>query len=290
MTEPGALDERLQRLDASACFSTGWAVQRLPDGERLSRNGDVAAPSASTRKVAILTACLREVEAGRLSLDERLVVEPRHQENDSGVVRFLRPGLVLTLYDALVLMIVVSDNAATALVVERVTLDAVNALCRDLGMRGTHHVAAAPGSSFLTSPTPRDLSGVNATTPDDMVLLLATIVRGAEDPQAAAWLGVGTALCKTALTILTQQQFRDGLPRLLPTGTVVAHKTGAGPSNESDVGIVFRDGRPIYAIAAYVYDIPVNLADGRPGRAEARRYMAELNRAIWEHFAGDAGT
>src|SRR5690606_19582538 len=153
-------------------------------------------------------------------------------------------------------------------------------------MVGTAHVAAAPANSFLTAPTPRDLSGINRTTADDMVLLLETILAGAHEPDKAARLGVDMRLCRLAIDILTRQQYRDCLPRLLPTGTVVAHKTGVGPSNESDAGIVFRNDKPLYVIAAYVFDIPVVSRQGLSGRSVARDFIAGLNLAFWDFLNG----
>lgn len=276
------LQERLARLGEAVEFEVAWSVLELEGRRRWHHHGGRVVPSASTRKIAILMACLRAVHAGRLSLDDRLVVEAAHQDNDSGVVRHLRPGLVLTLYDALVLMIIVSDNAATSLIIEKVGLDAVNRLCHDLGMVGTAHVAAAPASSFLTAPTPRDLSGINTTTAHDMVLLLETIVAGAQGSDKAARLNVDTKLCRLAVDILTRQQYRDCLPRLLPTGTVVAHKTGVGPSNESDAGIVFRNDNPLYMIAVYVFDIPEVSRQGRSGRSVARDFIAGLDLVFWD--------
>lgn len=279
------IEKRLHSLDEAVPFGTGWAVQDLDGGHRWSSSGDVPVPAASTRKIAILMACLKEVRAGRLDLDDKILIEARHQQNDSGIVRFLRPNLTITLYDALVLMIIVSDNAGTAAVVERVGLPAINGLCRELGMTGTRHAASAPANSFLTSPTPDDLSGINTTTPDDMIVLLTAILAGSTNEAEAKRLGIDSALCRLALTILGQQQFRQGLPKLLPTGTEVAHKTGGGPSTESDAGIVFRNGAPLYVIAVYTHHNPVVMPDGTAGRAAARDHIADLSFCCWKHLA-----
>jgi beta-lactamase class A len=279
------LQDRLRLLDEASLFATGWSVLDLRTGRRWSSNPHVPVPAASTRKIAILMACLREVHAGVLKLDERIIIEARHQQNDSGVLRFLRPELAIRLYDALVLMIIVSDNACTAAVVEKVGLAAVNALCNELGMTGTRHVASAPANSFLTSPTPDDLTAINTVTPDDMILLLSTIAAGMSDGAVAGRLGVSAQLCRLGVLILSQQQLVYGLPKLLPPGTVVAHKTGAGPSNESDVGIVFQNEIPLFAIAVYTHHNPVVMPDGSSGRAAARDRIANISFCCWKHLA-----
>lgn len=286
MSDYDLLEKRLRLLDEAVLFSTGWSVLDLRSGQRWSSRGNVPVPAASTRKIAILMACLREVHAGKLSLDDKIAIEARHQHNDSGIVRFLRPGLVITLYDALVLMIIVSDNAGTVAVLERVGLQAVNELCQErLGMTGTRHVASAPANSFLTSATPEDLTGINTVTPDDMIVLLSAIIAGATDEAAAARLGVTADLCQLALTIMSQQQFTQGLPRLLPTGTKVSHKTGGGPSTESDAGVVFLDNQPLFAIAVYTHHNPVTMPDGSSGRAAARDHIADISFCCWKHLA-----
>lgn len=275
------LERQLTELCDAQPFQTSWAVTDLRDGRRVARHGEMPVPAASTRKVAILMACLRLVAAGRLDLDQALVIHARHQNNDSGCVRFLQPGLRLTLQDGLTLMIVVSDNACTAAIMELIDLDEVNRFSRDAGMEHTRHVASAPASSLLNDPTPACLEAINTTTANDMCGLLAAITHGSRDDRAAARLGCTTALCHLALEIMAGQQFRCGLPRLLPTGTKVAHKTGKGPSNESDAGILYRDAEPILAIAVYTHHIPVELADGRPGRVAAAECIAGVAAICW---------
>lgn len=278
------LETHLCSIERGVPFKTGWSILDFRTGRRWAKDGAAPVPAASTRKIAILMACLKEVHAGNLSLDDRVVIEARHQQNDSGILRSLRPNLAISLYDALTLMIIVSDNAGTTTVVERVGLPAVNAFCESLGLAGTRHVASAPANSFLTSPTPDDLTDINTVTPDDMIVLLAAIVAGAADDTAAARLGVTRELCRLAISIMEQQQFRHGLPKLLPTGTVVAHKTGGGPSNESDAGVVYHGGKPLYAIAVYTHHNPVLMDDGSAGRAAARDHIAAISFLCWKAF------
>jgi beta-lactamase class A len=197
----------------------------LCNGDKADRNGDTRVPAASTRKVPILIACLSLIASGRLDLEQRVVIEARHQLNDSGCVRFLRPNLTLTLLDALTLMIVVSDNSCTAAIMEMEGLEAVNRFTRDVGMTRTSHVASAPAKSHLNNATPDDLSMVNSTSANNMSHLLAAVVAGAGDEGAASGLGCTPPLCRLALDVMAGQQLRCGLPRLLPTGTRIAHKT-----------------------------------------------------------------
>lgn len=278
------LERRLQGLSDAQPFQASWAVMDLRTGATAARHSDVRVPAASTRKVAILMTSLRLVAAGRLDLEQRIVIEARHQHNDSGCVRFLRPNLALTLFDALTLMIVVSDNSCTAAIMEIIGLEALNRFSNDAGMTRTRHVASAPARSLLNDATPDDLSMVNSTSAADMCRLLAAIVAGTGDQSAAAALGCTPPLCRLALDIMAGQQLRSGLPRLLPTGTRIAHKTGAGPSNEGDVGIVYRGDAPLFVLCVYTHHIPVTLEDGRPGRALARDHIGEIALACWREL------
>jgi beta-lactamase class A len=83
------------------------------------------------------------------------------------------------------------------------------------------------------------------------------------------------------------QQLRCALPRLLPTGTRIAHKTGAGPSNESDVGVIYRGDTPLFAACVYAHHIPIALKDGRSGRGLALDHISEVALACWRVLAAD---
>src|SRR5712691_3718259 len=115
MSEPKeeAMRELVKRLDElcdALPFDTSWYLKDLATGERADRRGDVPVPSASTRKISIMMAALAAVHAGKLSLDRKLTVEARYQDNDSGTFQYLTPGFWLTLRDTMVMMIIVSDN------------------------------------------------------------------------------------------------------------------------------------------------------------------------------------
>src|SRR5688500_3563284 len=130
------LVRQLNELCDATPFPTSWAFEDLATGARADRFGDIPVPSASTRKISIMMAALAAVHAGKLALDQRVTIEARHQDNDSGTFQHLTPGFSITLRDALVMMIIVSDNACTGLVVDLVGLDAIQRYCDGIGMKG----------------------------------------------------------------------------------------------------------------------------------------------------------
>src|SRR6266850_3227844 len=130
---------RLNELCDAQAFQTSWYVKDMTSGQRADRFGGVPAPSASTRKISIMMAALAAVHAGKLSLDQKVTIEAKYQDNDSGTFQHLTPGFSITLRDAMVMMIIVSDNTCTGIVVDRVGLGEIQRWCESIGMTGTTH-------------------------------------------------------------------------------------------------------------------------------------------------------
>jgi len=272
------LVKRLNALCDAVPFQASWYLKDLATGARADRLGDVPVPSASTRKISIMMAALAAVHAGKLSLDQRVTIEAKYQDNDSGTFQHLTPGFWITLRDALVMMIIVSDNTCTGLVVDLVGLDDVQRYCDAVGMTGTIHRFGIPPK---LGPE-HSLAQVTTTTPNDQGLLLELILRGTTDAAVATRLGGTPELCRLGLDILGWQKLKTRLPSLLPLGTKVAHKTGTGARGYMDAGIIFRDGRPLCILTAYTEHVPAALADGTPGFAAAAQLIGRMARLCYD--------
>jgi beta-lactamase class A len=282
---------RLNAVCDAQPFETGWYLKDLETGEVADRRGDVVVPSASTRKIAILMAALRAVHAGRLSLEQPVVMRAEFQISDSGCFQLLRPGFTITLQDVLTMMMVVSDNTCTGTVVDMLGLDDINAFSRAAGMTGTVHRQPIPpkvdAAAAAPDATPRDVDAMNVTTPRDVGGLLEQILRGADNAAIAARLGSTPALCRLALDIMASLLFHDRLPGLLPRGTKVAHKTGTAAHNFNDAGIVFEQDRPLFILAVYTGGVPWTMPDGAPGERAAAHHIARLTRMCWDALKRD---
>jgi beta-lactamase class A len=274
-----ALIQQLNRLCDEQLFHVGWYLKDLRTGATAHRNGDVVVPSASTRKIAIMIAALAAVNEGLLSLDQPLTIQARYQNNNSGTFQHLTPGFTITFRDALVMMIIVSDNTCTGTVADMVGLDRVNARCRSIGMTGTTHRHGIPPPDLGRD---HPLDAVNTTTPNDAGLLLDLILTGSRDAAAAARLGCTPALCRLGLDILFWQKLNNKLPALLPSGTRVAHKTGTGTRNHNDAGIVYFGDDPAFIMTVYTEHVPEELPDGSAGHAVACNLVARLCRAAYD--------
>jgi beta-lactamase class A len=272
------LERRLNDLCDALPFQTSWYLKDLTTGQCADRLGDRPVPSASTRKISIMMAALAAVHDGKLALDQKVTIEARYQDNDSGTFQHLTPGFSITLRDALVMMIIVSDNACTGLVVDLVGLEAIQRFCESVGMRGTIHRFGIPPR---LGPD-HSLDQVTTTTPNDQGLLLELILQGASAGAVAARLGSTPELCRLALDILSWQKLKTRLPSLLPLGTRVAHKTGTGARGFMDAGIVYRDGQPLFILTAYTEHVPVELPDGTPGFAAAYQLIGRMARLCYD--------
>jgi beta-lactamase class A len=272
------LEKRLNALCDALPFQTSWYLKDLTTGQRADRLGDVPVPSASTRKISIMMAALQAVHGGKLALDQPVTIEARYQDNDSGTFQHLTPGFSITLRDALVMMIIVSDNTCTGLVVDLVGLENVQRFCASIGMTGTIHRFGIPPR---LGPD-HSLDQVTTTTPNDQGHLLELILRGATEGEAAARLGSTPELCRLALDILSWQKLKTRLPSLLPLGTKVAHKTGTGARGFMDAGIVYRDERPLFILTAYTEHVPAALPDGTPGFAAAYQLIGRMARLCYD--------
>jgi beta-lactamase class A len=276
-----ALAENLNAICDALPFTTRWSFRNLRTGARANRAGAETTPSASTRKIAYLIAALRDVQQGRIDLTEPVVVtEDLMAGAVSGVFYNMTPGLTFPFRDALLQMIITSDNTCTTRVGERVTVPRLNEFCRSVGMKGTVIRHVVPPRDM---PVDSNFDFVGETTADDQVHLLGLILEAqAGDAKALTTLGITQPLAKLALDIPGWQTLRMKIPGLLPPGTRVANKTGTGRNGAMDAGIVYRDGEPLYILAAYTHDVPQVMPDGLPGPAASIQTIARLSRACWD--------
>jgi beta-lactamase class A len=269
---------RLNALCDALPFQTSWYLKDLTTGARADRLGDVPVPSASTRKISIMMAALAAVHDGKLGLDQKVTIDARYQDNDSGTFQHLTPGFWITFRDALVMMIIVSDNTCTGTVVDLVGLPTVQRWCESIGMTGTTHRFGIPPRLGRD----HSLEQVTTTTPNDQGMLLELILQGTTDAAVARKLGSTPELCRLGLDILSWQKLKTRLPSQLPLGTKVAHKTGTGSRGFMDAGIIFRGERPLCILTAYTEHVPETLPDGTPGFTAANQLIGRLARLAWD--------
>jgi len=228
-------------LAASGFPSTvGLRVTDVTGAELIAWNAERVFPAASTIKVPLLVLALQEAQAGRLDLSARVTIQPGDRVPGAGVLHDLDGGLALTWRDVLTLMIVVSDNTATNLVIGELGVDAVNAWLAAQGLTGTRLVGKLQLPPGQRNEAQRR-GERNATTARDQTALLRALVAGDVLDEAH------TAL---ALDILGRQQYRDLIARHVPCGPDgerlyrSATKSGELLGVHHDVGVLFTP-RPL---------------------------------------------
>ena len=227
------LARHLQQVAAEFDGAMGIAVKDLGTGETFFANADTVFPQASSIKIPILLELLRQDQTGLLKLGERVDVKKSQMAAGSGVLsRFSDGGSALSLRDLAVLMIVLSDNTATNILIERVGMQNVNENLRRLGLTQTKL------QRIMLDVEAQRASRENLSTPREMVMLLELIDAGkALDPKHT----------QAALEIL--KYFKDTpLRRGLPESVSLASKTGSLSGVACESGIVYLSGKP-YAIS-----------------------------------------
>src|SRR3712207_5016623 len=156
----------IEREFAEFAGTGGIAAKHLGTGEEIRINADDLTATASTIKVPILIELFRQVEAGEVRLEDRLAVNEAIRAPGSGVLRELSLGVELTVRDHATLMIVVSDNTSTNLLIDLVGRERVNQTMAEFGFRQTRlrqrldFPAIGPDARNLAGTTPGELAAI----------------------------------------------------------------------------------------------------------------------------------
>ena len=237
------LRETVDRLEARC--EIGVAVV-APQGESWSRKGNARFPSASTAKIPIMIEIHRMVDRGEIGLDDLHRLRPSEKSPGSGVLRYLHSGLDLSLADLLYLMIAISDNTATNILIDIAGMDRINATMRSVGMVGS--ILGRPMVGRLAIEGEQE----NLATPDDYARTVRAIVDGSAASQGA---------CRAMMVALERQQNDRRIGRHVPGGSAVrwGSKTGTNTGIVNDVGYVCAPAGTM-CIAVYCRGVESELA------------------------------
>jgi beta-lactamase class A len=216
----------------------GYSIRNLDTGERLERRGDETFPTASLIKVSILVTVFDLVEKGQLSLDDPLTVLKIDKVGGSGQLQFLHDNATITVRDAAWLMITLSDNTATNLLLDRIIIRRVWDKMEKLGLM---HTKVHSKSFLRNSSVAMDSSvkyGLGVTTPNEMSTLFALMSQGkAVSPKADS----------AMLDILAHNENFEKLNRFV-VGLDVPHKTGETDQVRTECGLFPLQSRVAYCV------------------------------------------
>jgi beta-lactamase class A len=283
------MDELTGRIDdAARAFRgvIGVAAIDLGSGDTLAVNADTRFPTASTIKTAVMIEAYQQAADGRLSLDAAIALKAGDRVGGSGVLRGLHEGLALTIADLIHLMIVLSDNTATNVLIERLGTVRVNERLESYGLRDTKlfRPTFRDGRADVLPELEREY-GLGMTTPREMARLMALIAQGK---------AVDSRSSDGMLATLRRQQDRAMIPRLIPTDDQIqiGNKTGSDEEKRpgadgvrrhvrADAGIVTGPGFS-YAVAIYARQVE----DTRwTIENDALTTGARVSRMIFDYFS-----
>jgi beta-lactamase class A len=307
------LQKAIDEITAPVQGRIGVCVHDIETGTEVGIHADEPLPMASVCKVPILVAAYRAAEAGELNLRERVEFYATDRCLGSGLLNGFDTGLNATLRDLLFLMIVVSDNAATDLILRRLPAVRIRTIMSELGLpdiRFERPIAQLLGDYFAALHP--SLAGVKVGEWEARCRAVPGLKEHAENLEATRTAvntmtgttdtepGRDTAparqiarlfariakqdcarpeSCEAMLDILGRQVLNSRLPRLLPPFTRFPHKTGTLGSGAvvNDAGILYREGKPVASVAVLSRDVrdPIYETEERLGR---------LGRAVYDFY------
>jgi beta-lactamase class A len=266
-----------QRIGAVPGAEVAVSFRDLGSAETLDLRPDVDFHAASTMKIPVMLEVLRSAEAGRISLDQGiLLVNQFHSivdgspyalsaNDDSDSSVYLRIGHRVPVRELMERMIVRSSNLATNALIALVGAEQANATAHALGAT---HIRVLRG---VEDGKAFEAGRNNTTTSADLAILLERIERGeALRPESA----------RLMKEVLLRQEFNDEIPAGLPKGTPVAHKTGSITATLHDAAIVYPPGRAPYVLVVLTRAIPEEKV--------AKSLIADVSRLVWTHVTATA--
>lgn len=246
-TPPAWLDRRVRAEVAGFEGNVSLYAKNLDTGAEYSLGGDERVRTASTIKVAVMIEAFARVADGKVKWTDELTLTKEKKVTGAGILPEFADGLRLTFRDAVTLMMVLSDNTATNLVIDVLGADAVNARMQTLGMKETRLMRKVfgGGESEEGKKDENKRYGLGRTSPREMVALVEKLERGEI---------VSPEVSKQMLELMKREQGTDGIWRELwrvPKAT----KSGALDALRSNVGIIYHT-RGRIALAITCDDMP----------------------------------
>ena len=239
---PPTLDDRVKAEIGDFKGSVWVYGKNLDNGKEYSLRGEEKVRTASTIKLPIMTEVFHQVEQGKIKWTDEFVLPNMRKEAGSGILFEFSEGTKIDLRTATNLMIVISDNFATNLILDKISQNNVNDFMRSLGLKSTlslRKIGGGGDAKEYDEPLNK-LFGIGVSTPKDMVTLLEKLEHGQVVSKAAS---------AEMIAILKRQQYTDGIGRNLLDTVPIASKSGALDRLRSDVGIIYtRRGRIAMAI------------------------------------------
>lgn len=260
------LQADIRRVDEQLDGVLAVAVKDLTSGEEFLIRGDEVMPQASSIKIAVLANLYLQAQQRRLKLTDEYVVRKEDLVPGSDILLGLTPGVTrLTLRDLATMMVAVSDNSATNVLIDHVGMENVNAMLEGLGLHATR--LRRKMMDLKAASEGRE----NVSTPREMMTLLEAIYRGKL---------LNKEMTEDFLKLLSTHK-ESSMLQGLPDDAVAANKPGELEAVRNDSGIVLVKNRPfiLCVMTAYLKDEKEGSAAIRKITALAYSYFDRVSRA-----------
>ena len=252
-------ESRLREIAAQSRGALGFAVVDLIGNEQFGLNQNSLFPQASAIKIPVLMEVYRQASLGKFSLKDSRRIQRSDMTPGSGILAELGDGTVqMSLYDLCVLMIVLSDNTATNILIDLVGMASVNETLSALGLQHTR----LRRRMMDTNASAR--GDENLSTPGEAAQIMEILFRGEF---------VNRAVCDEILAILKKSK-TTGVSSVLPQGTEIASKPGSIGGVTTEWALVLLKNRP------YVVTVMENYGIGQ----DASTAIKDISRVVFDYF------
>jgi beta-lactamase class A len=245
-------EARVQEIAAKVDGVVGYAIVDLTSGERITHLEHATFPTASAIKLAIVYELFKQAEEGTLRLDDSIRLDRTQAVGGTGVLVEMGTP-TLSIRDYAVLMVSLSDNTATNILIDRVGIERIAARMQRLGLNGTRL------RRHMMDTAAARRGEENVSTPDELARLLIAMNDGMPE----------------AITLLKKPK-DNRLRKGLPEGVASADKSGELEGVRVDAGIVYAKNRP------YVLSVMTTFLKDE---AEGERAIETISRTAYEYFS-----
>jgi beta-lactamase class A len=245
-------EKRVQEISSRVDGVVGYSIVDLTSGERIAHLDAATFPTASAIKLAIVYELFKQAEEKRIDLDEKITLDRRQAVGGTGVLVEMGTP-TLSIRDYAVLMVTLSDNTATNVLIDRLGMDRIAARMQGLGLSGTKL------RRHMMDTAAARRGDENVSTPDELAKLLRAMNETMPD----------------AITLLKKPK-ENRLRKGLPEGVASADKSGELEGVRVDAGVVYAKNRP------YVLCVMTTFLKDE---AEGERAIEEISRVAYEYFS-----
>ncbi len=224
------LEGSIAEVDRTLDGVMGVAIEDLVSGRKYLLHADDVFPQASSIKIAVLAELYRQVQQGKLKPTDVYTVKTSDLVPDSPIMNGLTPGVTkITLGDLATMVVAVSDNSATNILIDRVGMENVNSLLDSLGL--THTRLRRKMMDLKAASEGRE----NISTPGEMMMLLESLYRGKV---------LNKPVTDDFFHLLSTKKMDSWISRDLPEDLKIANKPGSLEGVRNDSGVVLLENRP----------------------------------------------